>query len=728
MSQLDAPYQSDGPYLFVSYSHADEIDVYREIAWLQEQGFNIWWDEGIHGGTRWRDELAERINGCQLFLLYVSPHSAESTVCREELEYALTHDRHVLLTYLAETTLPSGIDLAVANRQALLRYEMTEAAYEAKLLTSIARALDLASPTPRSRLTFRASRKSLAIPLTGLIAVILSISATWWMMQPPADKPKPTGQFFVPLTFPVAFAGSTHLAINGAGTHIYVLSGDLYATNTKVFARPLDSVEFAVVEGIQLGGDLIGIFPSQDGETLALALRDGSLHRVSADGGSPVLIGATGNNGFSFHGRWADDESILVSDQGKIVRFTIASGAAEVLVEAEARFPYQHPRGHAVLFTDATPNEPNQVAVKALPDGKPKRLVEGSDPRVTIDDQLLFFRDGAVWAARLSSDGFNLLSDPVRVLEEMAAIGGRAVYEFADTGTMVYQPVSRTEMDVYWVSREGLQKRVDLPRQQITDVMLAPSGKQFAYASGTELWLYDFESRVPTRIVDGKPQVVGPLWLTENELIYSSFTFTSNALNIVDVRTGQSESLLVPDRSVRAVSVIARENALIVQLCTSFTRACDIGILPLADSTTPDLVLNSSANERDPQLSPDGRFLAYSTDEFGSQRIVIRPWPDVNREYRVVPVDDCTRSEWSETDAELFLDCADGRYAVPYSADPFYLGEPMLLYNKSGAQFIGRYSSSRRQFLSVEASNTNNYVMVVLNWFDEIERLIEDRR
>lgn len=118
MSQPQPAYEGDEPFIFVSYSHNDEADVLREITWLQEHGFNVWWDEGIGGGTHWRDELAQRINQCQLFLYYASPDSARSQVCRQELEYALTHDRIVLLSHLTGTELPEGIAPAGTNRQA----------------------------------------------------------------------------------------------------------------------------------------------------------------------------------------------------------------------------------------------------------------------------------------------------------------------------------------------------------------------------------------------------------------------------------------------------------------------------------------------------------------------------------------------------------------------------------------------------------------------------------
>ena len=68
---MDTPfpaYTGDEPYIFVSYAHADNEIVYPEIQWLRDQGFNVWYDEGISPGTVWRDELADSIEGSNLYL------------------------------------------------------------------------------------------------------------------------------------------------------------------------------------------------------------------------------------------------------------------------------------------------------------------------------------------------------------------------------------------------------------------------------------------------------------------------------------------------------------------------------------------------------------------------------------------------------------------------------------------------------------------------------------
>ncbi|MCZ6869687.1 MAG: toll/interleukin-1 receptor domain-containing protein, partial [Gammaproteobacteria bacterium] len=85
-------YQGDAAYIFVSYAHADAEAVYPELVRLREQGFNIWYDEGISPGSSWREELATAINDCALFLMFITPRSVKSEPCQKEVNFAESHN------------------------------------------------------------------------------------------------------------------------------------------------------------------------------------------------------------------------------------------------------------------------------------------------------------------------------------------------------------------------------------------------------------------------------------------------------------------------------------------------------------------------------------------------------------------------------------------------------------------------------------------------------------
>ncbi len=139
-------YKGDAPYIFVSYSHEDVAHVYPELRHLHEQGFNIWYDEGISPGSTWRDEVALALTQCKLFLYYISPRAVRSENCLQELNFALSRERKVLAVHLEPTELSMGVELSLSNKQAILRTDHSEEAYHRKLEESLRSMLPTIEP------------------------------------------------------------------------------------------------------------------------------------------------------------------------------------------------------------------------------------------------------------------------------------------------------------------------------------------------------------------------------------------------------------------------------------------------------------------------------------------------------------------------------------------------------------------------------------------------------
>ena len=112
--------------------------MFPEMAGLRDQGVNIWYDEGIPVGREWTQELAQAIEGCAKFLYFISPASVESRHCRNEAQYALSHNKPVVSVYLEPTDLPGGLQLSIGPTQALFKHDLSEAAFREKLHASLA--------------------------------------------------------------------------------------------------------------------------------------------------------------------------------------------------------------------------------------------------------------------------------------------------------------------------------------------------------------------------------------------------------------------------------------------------------------------------------------------------------------------------------------------------------------------------------------------------------------
>jgi len=130
-------------YLFVAYSHLDDTVVHEEIRWLQARGHNVAYDEGINPGSAWSDAIAERIQGCECLIYFVSAHSVVSEHCRRELSFALEENRRILAVHFEPTSVPAGVRLSLNNRQAIQKHALSDSSYRQKLLSALSQSQPL---------------------------------------------------------------------------------------------------------------------------------------------------------------------------------------------------------------------------------------------------------------------------------------------------------------------------------------------------------------------------------------------------------------------------------------------------------------------------------------------------------------------------------------------------------------------------------------------------------
>jgi len=130
-------YKGEDPYLFISYAHKDSDVVFPEIERLAKSGFKIWYDEGIEPSEEWPEEIGKAVVNCSVFLIFVSPRSASSVNCRNEVNLALNNNKRFLAIHLEETELPVGLQLRMGDLQAILKYNLPVAEYQLKLEQSL---------------------------------------------------------------------------------------------------------------------------------------------------------------------------------------------------------------------------------------------------------------------------------------------------------------------------------------------------------------------------------------------------------------------------------------------------------------------------------------------------------------------------------------------------------------------------------------------------------------
>lgn len=137
MDRPFAAYEGDAPYFFVSYAHADDEIVFQEMSWIHDAGFNLWYDDGIHVGSDWRQSLADALEGAAGLIFMATEKSVVSDNCLKELNFVLDDKKTVFVVQLDKTPLPNLLRLSLSDRQALIKSEHNETTYQTKLIAAL---------------------------------------------------------------------------------------------------------------------------------------------------------------------------------------------------------------------------------------------------------------------------------------------------------------------------------------------------------------------------------------------------------------------------------------------------------------------------------------------------------------------------------------------------------------------------------------------------------------
>ncbi len=125
-------YKGNEPYMFISYAHKDSGEVYPILSQFYRQGYKVWYDEGIEPGIEWPEEIANALNTCRLFVVFITPNSVASENVRNEINFALAKKIPFIAIYLRPTTLTPGLQLQIGSKQAILKYQLDEDTYTRK--------------------------------------------------------------------------------------------------------------------------------------------------------------------------------------------------------------------------------------------------------------------------------------------------------------------------------------------------------------------------------------------------------------------------------------------------------------------------------------------------------------------------------------------------------------------------------------------------------------------
>jgi len=523
----------------------------------------------------------------------------------------------------------------------------------------------------------------------------------------------------------VAFAGSS-----GANTGLWVRELD------QPSARWLADTRGAFAPFFSPDGESIGFFTSAGGRVV--------LRVVSTGGG--VVRTLVQDSVASFGGAdWGDDGQIYFTNSGRGLSRIPAGGGAITVISTpdsangvkEYDFPDVLPGSkQAFLMLWKGSIGSNRVGVIDLASGEVTDLAEGSFARFLPPGQIAIGgADGRFLVAPYDAGKRQLKEPPVMVLNDVQEeiSNGTAQFAIADNGTMVYQRKTSGDVQLLWVDRTGARSPVDTAlRRSITSASLSPDATRIAVAlavsGGGQVWVKDLRTGTFTPISQGLADADRPVWLPDGRSV--GFLATRQTHRTAWLRRADgSDSAHAFAGIVRDYDEISFPPGGRYTLLRSEGSAQGTRHLLLMENgvdSAPRVLLQSQYDNFAMTLSPNGRWLAYVSDESGASEVYVRPFPNVDSAKFAISTGGALEPLWSRDGAELFFRNRTGdMYAVAVEPGAeFHASVPKFLFSGQGLTLQDFFRSydvhPDGRFLMLEGGTADvGRLSVILNWRPE---------
>jgi serine/threonine-protein kinase len=543
---------------------------------------------------------------------------------------------------------------------------------------------------------------------------------------------QPLGQFLAPGVR--RHATQAAIAPDGSST-VY---SDTIADGVQLFRKLRGEGTATMLAGTE-GGQ--SPFFSPDGRWVGFVTVDRKLRKVPVEGGNPITLSDEAN--LTNHtAAWLDDGTILFQGQarGNIQSVSADGGGPSVVVGEEAQgqgTPHMSPlpdsRGY--LFTRCPGNCAVSSSVRVFDfaaDSSHELVPDAAGAWYSPTGHLLYTgRAGGLFAAEFDLDRLELTTGAVPVIDDVAP----TAFALSPSGTVLYSVMSGggSVSELVWVTRDGSATPVDSTWQGAFEYpALSPDGKALAVSmsdGSTHLWVRDAAGRRHQLTQEGEVNW-RPFWTADGR----SLAFLSNR------RGGEGpdnyDAFLMPADGSAPAALLLRHTYGLWEV--EFTQDGEWMVIRsdedgqanirgrrLGDTTLTPLVVTGLSTQI--ALSPDGRWLAYSSAASGNREIYVARFPDMSSR-RLVSRNGGAEPRWAHSGRELFYKSGNQFMVVELSGPTFLPGTPRTLFSLTGFR-----SARNRQQYDV-APDDQRFVMIrevgakaspevfyVENWFEELE-------
>jgi serine/threonine-protein kinase len=622
-----------------------------------------------------------------------------------------------------------------------------------------------ASAETRSRAAARVQR---ALPWAIAVALAISLMSTVALWSPWRVAPRPVSeQLSVDLGADAGLAGSV------AGSPLLAISPD---GSMLAFVGERDGVEqlfvrrFSQLQAVPLvTGPVSEPFFSPDGEWIGFfSIADRKLKKIRVAGGAAVAIcdiDTYDPRGAS----WGDDDSIVFNPYAEpwkpLMRVPAAGGKPEpssTLREGELshRWPQVLPGAHAVLFAAFGTQggiDASNIVARRLPTGPSKIVLRGAHYARYLRSGYLVYAQGAtIFGVPFDVDRLEVTGQPVAVVQGVTTfkVSGASLFDISDTGMLAYVAgnLLGTDASMVWMRRDGSMTPMRAVPRDWRAPQFSPDGKRIVFHvdDGRQLDIYTYEwARDFTMRLTSDPAVdSNPVWSPDGRtVVFSSSRGVNQLANLYSIAadgSGQAHRLTESDDRQIATSWHPTGKFLAFDQQIS-PKEWDLMALPMdiRDSGwkagTPIRLMHGIAQRPAAVFSPDGRWLAYTSNESGRSEVFVRSFPGPGAQWQVstsggrVPT-------WSRRRNELvYLSLLPDSHLMVVSytveGDTFRAGAPRTwaekpINDRPGPRAFDLHPDGDRIVASGDPTTRTSVDKVVLvsNFFEDVRRRLSDAR
>lgn len=414
--------------------------------------------------------------------------------------------------------------------------------------------------------------------------------------------------------------------------------------------------------------------------------------------------------------RFGRDGRIVFSTRDGIYRVNGSGGTPDLLIPARPGegplvSPTMLPSGETVLFTIAPIGGGlgmGTIVAQSLKTGQRTRLLTGSQPHFDrTTGQLLYMLGGRVLAAALDPDTLAVSGASVPVVGNvLVTVDDGAQFAMSDQGTLIYtpgRPGSTVRRQLLWVDRQGRAVPLPIPASAFEAPRLSPNGRAVAAAIRdviTDVWKYDLVTGSPLRLTGAAPSASTPIWTPDGRAVSVAVEGPGVVSGLIDAPDRPPARLwgatLGDSRQPLHLSAWDRDGRVLAG-----TQQGDLWLLDTVHPARvhPEgaaaahelawsraLLIRTPFTERDPVFSPDGRWIAYSSDRSGSNEIYVQSYPALGEPQRVTNDGDAVEPLWSGNGREIFYRRHEAMMSVIItSGATVTAGPPRQLFDASFA-------------------------------------------